>query len=97
MNPMATLSNDVLEERAALQRRQLAESVHELKSTVQEKMDVRRQAREHLAPAAGILALAGLALGFGLGGMLPRRTHAVRYPEGGRSHSDDSAFWGATL
>lgn len=97
MNPMATLSNDVLEERAALQRRQLADSVSELKSTVQDKMDVKRQAREHLLPAAGILALIGLGLGFGLGGLLPRMTRKVRYPEGGRVNSDETAFWGATL
>jgi hypothetical protein len=97
MNPMATLSNDVLEERAALQRRQLAESVHELKSTVQDKMDVRKQAREHLLPAAGILALVGLAVGFGIGGALPRMNRNPKQPENGRSYSDDSAFWGATL
>jgi hypothetical protein len=96
MNPMATLSNDVLEERAALQRHQLADSVSELKSTVQEKMDVRRQAREHLLPAAGILALIGMGLGFGIGGLLPRMTRTVKYPNGGVA-GDDAAFWGSTL
>jgi ElaB/YqjD/DUF883 family membrane-anchored ribosome-binding protein len=55
---------DVLEKRAADQRRQLHDSVSELRQTVRERLDVQRNLREHFWPAAGIMALAGLVLGY---------------------------------
>lgn len=62
-------STETLEARAAEQRRQLHRLVVELRSTLREKFDVKRNARKHLAPAAGVAALAGLALGYTLTGV----------------------------
>jgi hypothetical protein len=59
-------ATEVLEARAAEQRRQLHNSVTELKSTLRETLDVKKAAREHLVPAAGLAALVGLALGYSL-------------------------------
>ncbi len=73
-NPLPT---DVLEVRAADQRRQLHNSVVELRATVRdnirEKLDVRRQARQYLPQAAGVAAFLGLLLGYGTTGMFTRR------------------------
>ncbi len=64
---------EVLEERAADQRRQLHNTVVELKSSLRESLDIRRTAREYLLPAAGAAAFLGLLLGYGLAGMFTRR------------------------
>lgn len=68
--PMPT---EVLEVRAADQRRQLHNSVAELRSTlrqnIREKLDVRRNARQYLPQAAGAAALLGLVMGYGFTGM----------------------------
>ena len=64
-----TASTDTLEARAAEQRSQLHHSVGELKSTLREKLDIKKNARQHLAPAAGVAALAGLVLGYALTGV----------------------------
>jgi hypothetical protein len=63
---------DILELRAAEQRRRLHNAVTELRSTVRERVDLRRQAREHLLPAAGIAVVFGLVMGFGMGGLFAR-------------------------
>lgn len=63
---------DILELRAAEQRRRLHNAVTELRYTVRERVDLRRQAREHLLPAAGIAAVFGLVMGFGMGGLFAR-------------------------
>lgn len=55
---------DVLEKRAADQRRQLHNSVTELRQTVKEKLDVKRNVREYVWPTAGVMALLGLVLGY---------------------------------
>ena len=60
---------EVLEERAASQRRQLHNHVVELRSTVNDRLDAKKVAREYLGPAAGIAAFVGLLLGYGLTGM----------------------------
>jgi hypothetical protein len=64
---------DILEERAADQRRQLHNAVVELKSNLQESLDIRRNAREHLWPAAGAAAVLGLMFGYGLAGIFTRQ------------------------
>ena len=64
---------EILEERAADQRRQLHNTVVELKSSLRESFGLRRNAREYLLPAAGVAALFGLLLGYGLTGMFTRR------------------------
>jgi len=60
---------DVLEKRAADQRRQLHNTVAELRETVHEKLDVKRNVRNHLGVVAGAMALAGLALGYAVAGV----------------------------
>ena len=60
---------DVLEKRAAEQRRELHNSVIELRQTVRERLDVKRNVREHLWPTAGAMALLGLVLGYSLTGI----------------------------
>lgn len=64
---------EVLEERAADQRRQLHNTVVELKSSLRESLDIRRNAREYLLPAAGAAACLGLLLGYGMTGIFTRR------------------------
>ena len=60
---------EMLEERAAEQRKQLHNDVADLRSSLKEQLDVRKQAREHLLPLSGAAALLGLVLGYGLMGM----------------------------
>jgi hypothetical protein len=68
----ASMPVDVLEERAADQRRQLHNAVVELKSNLRESLDIRRNARQYLLPAAGAAAVLGLVLGYGFTGMFTR-------------------------
>jgi hypothetical protein len=60
---------DVLEKQAAEERRMLHNSVQELRETVHERLDVKRNVRNHLGAAAGIMALAGLVLGYRVAGI----------------------------
>lgn len=60
---------DVLEKRAADQRRQLHNSVSELRQSVRERLDLKRNVREHLWTASGALALVGLVTGYAFAGM----------------------------
>ena len=63
---------EILEERAALQRGQLHNSVTQLRSTLRERLDVKRTAREHLLPAVGVVGLLALVIGWSLGGIFVR-------------------------
>ncbi|HYE24235.1 MAG TPA: hypothetical protein VEG32_03455 [Clostridia bacterium] len=75
-NPLPT---DVLEQRAAEQRRRLHNSVAELRSTVRhrvrERLDARRVAREYLLPGVAGAGILGLVIGNTIGGFIfpPRR------------------------
>jgi ElaB/YqjD/DUF883 family membrane-anchored ribosome-binding protein len=67
---------DVLQQRAAEQRTKIHQSVQELKqlrtsveANVREKLDPKRQAREHFWAAAGIAGFLGLMLGHGIAGV----------------------------
>ena len=66
------LPADLLEQRAAEQRRRLHNTVSELKTTVKERLDVRRNAedytRQHYPQTAAAAGVLGLALGWLLGG-----------------------------
>ncbi len=75
MNVQAKMPPDVLEVRAAEQRRRIHERVLELREQVEEKLDLRRQAAAYVWPASGVAALAGLLFGWGVAGMFssPRR------------------------
>ena len=72
---MAEYANttDALELRAAEQRKRLHRSVQELRDKIhdrslelREKLDVKKNAREHFWPAAGGAALFGLLFGYGV-------------------------------
>ena len=60
---------EILEERAAQQRRQLHNSVSELRSSLRKRLDIKRNAREYLLPAAGVAGLVALVVGWGFGGL----------------------------
>ena len=61
--------SDILELQAAEQRRRMHNTLTELRTTVAEKTDVVKITRNHLWPAAGVAAVLGLVLGYGIGGM----------------------------
>jgi hypothetical protein len=67
------LPTEVLEARAADQRRRLHNSVVELRSHLRETLDLHKAARKYLRPALGAAALAGLFLGYAFTGMFTRR------------------------
>ncbi len=71
------LPPDVLEVRAADQRRRLHNSVVELRATLRdnlrEKLAVRRQVRHYLPQAAAAAAFLGLVLGYSTTGMFTRK------------------------
>jgi|GraSoiStandDraft_60_1057301.scaffolds.fasta_scaffold3265326_1 hypothetical protein len=61
-----------LEVRAAEQRKRLHDSVAELKTQVRDRLDVKKNAREHLGAAAGIASVMALLAGYGVAGMFTR-------------------------
>jgi ElaB/YqjD/DUF883 family membrane-anchored ribosome-binding protein len=63
---------DVLEKRAADQRHELHNSVIELRRTVRERLDVKRNVQEYAWPVAGVMALIGLVLGYTVAGIFSR-------------------------
>jgi hypothetical protein len=63
---------EVLERRAAEQRQQLHQSVVELKDSVRERLDVKRNMRDHLWGVSGGLAVVGLVLGYSVAGIFTR-------------------------
>jgi hypothetical protein len=66
---------DLLEKRAADQRRELQNSMIELRQTVKEKLDVKRNLRDYVWPAAGFMAAFGLVLGYTLAAIFAREGH----------------------
>jgi len=63
---------DILEKRAAEQRRQIHNSVVELRQSVKEKLDIKRNLREHLWPTAAAVGILGLMLGYGIAGIFTK-------------------------
>ncbi len=67
---------EVLEQRAAEQRRRIHNSVSELRlsvrETVRERLDVKRYARTYLWPAVGALSFLALVAGYGIAGIFTR-------------------------
>ena len=67
------LPTEILEQRAADERRRLHDSVAELRVTMKDRLDIRRNAadytRRHLPQAATAAAIVGLAFGWAIGGM----------------------------
>ena len=63
---------DVLEKRAEDERRQLHNSVQQLLETVHERLDVKRNVRNHLGTICGAMAVIGLAVGYTVTGVFTR-------------------------
>jgi hypothetical protein len=68
------------EERAAQQRREIHGSVAELKGAVRERLDVKKNLRQYMAPAAGFVAVFGTMVGYGVASLFdlkrrPRQTY----------------------
>ena len=63
---------DVLEKRAADERRQLHNSVQELRESVHERLDVKRNVRNHLGTICGAMAVIGVAVGYTVTGVFTR-------------------------
>lgn len=62
------LHSTELEERAAIQRQRLHDSVAELRTSVRESLDMRKAAQTHLWQASAATALVSLALGYAIAG-----------------------------
>ena len=60
---------ETLEMRAREQRKQIHNSVQELKSTVQAKLDPKRNARLYFPQIATVAAILGLSAGYVVGGI----------------------------
>ncbi|MGE5325154.1 MAG: hypothetical protein ACM3SW_19960 [Actinomycetota bacterium] len=60
---------DVLEKRAAEQRRHLHNTVAELRQSVRERLDVKRNLREHLWSASAAVGILGLLAGYAVMGV----------------------------
>jgi hypothetical protein len=60
---------DTLEMRAREQRKQLHNSVQELRSTVKERLDPKRNARLYFPQIATVAAVLGLSAGYVVGGI----------------------------
>ena len=60
---------DTLEMRAREQRKQIHNSVQELKSSVQAKLDPKRNARLYFPQIATVAAILGLSAGYVVGGI----------------------------
>lgn len=67
-----SVPTDILEVRAAEQRRRIHNSVSELRTQMREKLDVKKNAREYVWPASGVVGLIGLVVGYGFAGMFTR-------------------------
>lgn len=70
---MSTKPSYDLELKAAAERQRLHGTVTELKARVRETFDVKRNAREYVVAASGVLAVVGLVVGYSFAGMFTRR------------------------
>jgi len=66
---MTDVNIEALEMRAREQRKQLHNSVQELKSNVQAKLDPKRNARVYFPQIATVAAILGLSAGYVVGGI----------------------------
>ena len=71
-----TVPQEILEKRAAEQRRALHNSVRQLRSAVKhevrERTDVQRNVKRHFGTVAGATAVIALSLGWGFAGIFTR-------------------------
>ncbi len=75
--PPDRLPAELLEKRAAEQRRSLHNHVQELRSVVRneirERTDVKKNVRRHFGAVAGVTAMLALSAGYGFAGMFTRQ------------------------
>ena len=69
---MKTAPTEILEKRAAEQRKQLHESVSELRVQVRETFDPNRAARQYFRPIAGIGGALAFVVGYAVTGIFTR-------------------------
>lgn len=74
IQPTPTVPTDILELRAAEQRKRIHDSVLELRQQVSQKLNFRRKAQEYVLPAAGVATLVGLAFGYSATGVFTGRS-----------------------
>lgn len=63
------------EERAAQQRQEIHGSVQELKGAVRERLDVKKNLRQYMGPAAAFVAVFGAMLGYGVSSLFDLKRH----------------------
>lgn len=63
------------EQRAGEQRREIHSSVQELKVALRDRLDVKKNLRQYMAPAAGFVAVFGAMLGYGIASLLDIKRH----------------------
>ncbi len=68
----ATVPTDILEVRAVEQRRRIHDTVLSLREQLDDKLDVKKVAREYVLPASGAAAFLGLLFGYGFASMFSR-------------------------
>jgi hypothetical protein len=72
-----TVPTEILEKRAAEQRRTLHNDVQQLRTVVEaevrDRLDVRKNVSRHFAPIAGVMALIALSLGYSLAGIFTEK------------------------
>ena len=67
------LRAEMLERQAERQRDQMESHVIEFRQKLRNRLDVKRNVREHVWPLTGVLAVVGLGLGYSLIGIFTRR------------------------
>lgn len=69
----------IYEERAAQQRREIHGSVADLKDAVRERLDVKKNLRPYMGPAAAFVGIFGAMLGYGVASLfdLKRRPRQI--------------------
>lgn len=72
-SPLPRRTMNELEARADAERRRLHDNVIELRQTVRERLDMKRNVRDHLGSAALVTALVGLTLGYWTAAVFTRR------------------------
>jgi hypothetical protein len=63
---------EILERNAAEERRQLHNDLADLRSSVRERLDAKKLARQYLPHAGAVAGLAGLVLGYTVAGVFTR-------------------------
>jgi hypothetical protein len=69
-----------LEVKAAEERRRLHSSVAELRSSIREAVDLKKNTRQHLGAACGVAILVGLTMGYFFAGILTGEGRKVKWP-----------------